>query len=81
MRKIQFLQFYQKSTLVRQIASDAGPLNEMKYWRNQVVQLHSIMNQLRLSRNRAVIYLLNIAASPCSIVCFKYKRKSLFFPY
>ncbi len=51
--------------------SDSGPLNEMKYWRKQVVQLDSLMNQLRLPRNRAVIYLLNIAASPRSFVCIK----------
>lgn len=47
--------------------SDFGPLNEMKYWRQQVIQLHSILNQLRLPRNRAVIYLLNIAASSRSL--------------
>jgi hypothetical protein len=46
----------------------------MKYWRNQVVQLHCIMNQLRLPCNRAVIYLLNIAASPHSIVCIERKK-------
>jgi hypothetical protein len=45
-----------------------SPLNEINYWRRQVVQLHSIMNQLRLPSNRAVIYLLNIAASPRSLV-------------
>jgi hypothetical protein len=45
-----------------------SPLNEINYWRKQVVQLHSIMNQLRLPSNRAVIYLLNIAASPRSLV-------------
>ncbi len=49
--------------------SDSGPINEIKYWRKQIVQLHYIMNQLRLPRNRAIIYLLNIAASPHSIVC------------
>jgi hypothetical protein len=49
--------------------SDSGPLNEIKYWRKQVIQLHSIMNQLRLPSNRAVIYLLNITASSRSIVC------------
>ena len=49
--------------------SDSGPLNEMKYWRQLVVQLHHIISQLRLPRNRAVIYLLNIAASPRLIVC------------
>lgn len=48
--------------------SNSGPLNEIKYWRKQVVQLHSIMNQLRLPHNRAVIYLLNIAASLRSLV-------------
>jgi hypothetical protein len=51
--------------------SDSGPLNEMKYWRKQVVQLHCIINQLRLPRYRAVIHLLNIAASPRSIVCIR----------
>ena len=52
--------------------SDSGPLNEMKYWRKQVVQLHCIINQLQLPRYRAVIYLLNIAASPRSSVCIKF---------
>ncbi|CAF3741963.1 unnamed protein product [Rotaria sp. Silwood1] len=59
--------FYRKSTLVRQIMSDSGPLNEIKYWRKQVIQLNHLINQLRLPSNRAVIYLLNIAASPRSI--------------
>ncbi|CAF4718807.1 unnamed protein product [Rotaria magnacalcarata] len=59
--------FYRKSTLVRQISSDSGPLDEIKYWREQVVQLNHIMNQLRLPSNRAVIYLLNIATSPRSL--------------
>ncbi len=54
--------------------SDSGPLNEMKYWRKQVVQLHLIMNQLRLPCNRAVIYLLNIAASRHSIVCIEEEK-------
>ena len=40
----------------------------MNYWRRQVLQLHQLMNQLRLPRYRAVIYLLNIAASPRSMV-------------
>ncbi|CAF4128186.1 unnamed protein product [Rotaria sp. Silwood2] len=59
--------FYRKSTLVRQIMSDSGPLNEVKYWKKQVIQLNHLVNQLRLPSNRAVIYLLNIAASPRSI--------------
>ncbi|CAF4986101.1 unnamed protein product [Rotaria sp. Silwood1] len=59
--------FYRKSTLVRQIMSDSGPLNEIKYGRKQVIQLNHLINQLRLPSNRAVIYLLNIAASPRSI--------------
>ncbi|CAF4745000.1 unnamed protein product, partial [Rotaria sp. Silwood2] len=54
--------FYRKSTLVRQIMSDSGPLNEVKYWKKQVIQLNHLVNQLRLPSNRAVIYLLNIAA-------------------
>ncbi|CAF4447506.1 unnamed protein product, partial [Adineta steineri] len=63
--------FYRKSISVRQIMSNSGPLNEIKYWRKQIIQIHHIMNQLRLPYNRAVIYLLNIAASPRSIVCRK----------
>ncbi|CAM4927444.1 unnamed protein product [Rotaria socialis] len=59
--------FYRKRTLVRQLSSDSGPLDEIKYWREQVVQLNHIMNQLRLPSNRAVIYLLNIAASARSL--------------
>ncbi|CAF1075088.1 unnamed protein product [Adineta steineri] len=59
--------FYRKSISVRQIMSNSGPLNEIKYWRKQIIQIHHIMNQLRLPYNRAVIYLLNIAASPRSI--------------
>ena len=63
--------FYRKNKLIRQIMFDSGPLDEIKYWRKQVVQLNHIMSQLRLPRHRAVIYLLNIAASPCSIVCIR----------
>ncbi|CAF4041593.1 unnamed protein product, partial [Rotaria sordida] len=59
--------FYRKSTLVRQILSDSGPLNEIEYWRKQIIQLNHLVNQLRLPSNRAVIYLLNIAANPRSI--------------
>lgn len=54
--------------------SDSDPLNEMTYWRKQVIQLHCLMNQLRLPHNRAVIYLLNIVASPRSSVCREKKE-------
>ncbi|CAF0874531.1 unnamed protein product [Adineta ricciae] len=60
-------QFYRKSVSVRQVDSTTGPLNELAYWRKQMLQLHSLISQLRLPPNRAVIYLLNIAASPRSI--------------
>jgi len=59
--------------------SDSGPLHEMTYWRKQVVQLHCIMNQLRLPCNRAVIYLLNIAASPRLIVRIEKKVNSIIY--
>ncbi|CAF1614694.1 unnamed protein product, partial [Didymodactylos carnosus] len=43
--------FHRKSTRIRQIQENSGPLNEMMYWRTQVLQLNEIMNQLRLPRN------------------------------
>ena len=73
----RIFQFYRQSTIVRQFMSDYGPLNEMKYWREQVIRLHSIIHQLRLPRNRAVIYLLNIAASPRSLVWRTIREKCL----
>lgn len=52
-----------QNSFVRQISSNFGPTDEIRFWQKRVVQFQQLVNQLRSADHRALIFLLNIAAS------------------